>query len=126
MNKTVIDTKKAPSAIGPYIQGASIENFVFTSGQLGIDPTTGEYPEGGVVAQAHQSMKNVEAVLVAGGSDLNKIIKTTIFVKDLGDFAAVNEVYGSYFKEGFPARSCVEVARLPKDGLVEIECIAYK
>ena len=123
--KQVISTTKAPAAIGPYSQGVATTGLVITSGQLGLDPATGAFPEGGIAAQTRQSLENVKAVLEAAGSGMDKVIKTTVFLKDMNDFAAMNAVYAEYFGEGgYPARSAIEVARLPKDGLVEIEAIA--
>lgn len=123
MSKEVIFTEQAPKAVGPYIQAAKSGNNVYFSGQLGINPATGKMEEG-VEAQAHQSMKNMGAILNAAGSDYGKVLKTTIFLKDMTDFAAVNKIYESYFGGNFPARSCVEVAKLPLGGLVEVEGIA--
>ena len=111
-------TKNAPAALGPYAQAVDAGSTVYCSGQLGLDPTTGALAEG-VQAQTHQALKNLQAVL-------DSVVKTTVFVQDLGDFGAVNEVYGSYFHGGFPARSCVQIAALPKNALVEIECIAVR
>ena len=126
MSKSVISTAKAPSAIGPYSQGIVAGSMVFASGQLGIDPASGSLPAD-VSAQAKLCMENVKAVLEAGGSGLDKAVKVTIFLQDLAHFSAVNDVYASYFPSGsFPARSCVQVARLPKDGLVEIEAIGLR
>ena len=125
MSKQVISTASAPGAIGPYSQAILINNLVYTSGQLGLDPVTGELPEG-VEAQAAQSLRNVEAVLAAAGTGLEHVGKTTVFLKDMNDFTKVNEVYGTFFTQPYPARSAVEVARLPKDALVEIEVIALK
>ena len=119
-----IDTKNAPGAIGPYSQGFVVGDFVFTSGQIPVDPATGNAPEG-IAAQAEQSCKNVDAILEAAGSSLEKVIKTTCFLADMGDFAAFNEVYAKYFT-GKPARSCVAVKTLPKNLLCEIEAIAEK
>ena len=119
-----IETTKAPGAIGPYSQGFVVNGFVFTSGQIPVDPATGAVPEG-ISAQAEQSCKNVAAILEAAGSDLTKVIKTTCFLADMGDFAAFNEVYAKYFT-GKPARSCVAVKTLPKGLLCEIEAIAEK
>ena len=119
-----IYTKNAPDAIGPYSQAIKTSSFVFTSGQIGVDPATGEAPEG-IEAQAELSCKNVAAVLEAGGSDLTKVIKTTCFIADMGDFAAFNKVYEKYFT-GKPARSCVAVKTLPKNLLCEIEAVAEK
>ena len=118
-----INTEKAPAAIGPYTQAKTVGNLVFTSGQIPIDPATGEFVEGGVEAQATQCIKNLSAVLETAGSDLTKVIKTTCFLKNMSDFAAFNAVYAQYFTEK-PARSCVEVSALPKGALVEIELIA--
>ena len=123
MAKEVIFTEKAPAAVGPYIQAAKVNGTVYCSGQLGLIPGSGELAEG-VEAQAHQAMKNMGAVLEAAGSDYSKVIKTTIFLADMNDFGVVNGIYESYFGGNFPARSCVQVAKLPKGGLVEVECIA--
>lgn len=117
-----IETTNAPGAIGPYSQGFVVNGFVFTSGQIPVDPATGAVPEG-IAAQAEQSCKNVSAILEAAGSNLTKVIKTTCFLADMGDFAAFNEVYAKYFT-GKPARSCVAVKTLPKNVLCEIEAIA--
>lgn len=125
MSKHIISTNKAPGAIGPYSQAVEINGFVYTSGQLGLNSETGEFGEG-VQEQAKLSLSNVKAILEAAGTSLDHVVKTTVFLKDMNDFAAVNEVYGSFFSEPYPARSAVEVARLPKDGLVEIEVIAVK
>ena len=119
---TKIETNRAPGAIGPYSQGYVVNGFVFTSGQIPVDPATGDVPEG-IAAQAEQSCKNVQAILEAAGSNLSKVIKTTCFLADMGDFAAFNEVYAKYFVEK-PARSCVAVKTLPKNVLCEIEAIA--
>ena len=120
----VIDTNKAPGAIGPYAQGYTVGDFIFTSGQIPVNPENGEMPAG-IAAQAEQSCKNVAAILEAAGSDLKKVIKTTCFLADMGDFAAFNEVYAKYFTEK-PARSCVAVKALPKGALCEIEAIAER
>ena len=123
-----INTEKAPAAIGPYVQAVDTGSLVFTSGQLPIDPATGEMPED-VAAQALQSLKNVQAIIEASGLTMNSVFKMTVFVKDLNTFTTVNEVYQTFFDDlgaGYPARSCVEVARLPKDALVEIEAIAQR
>lgn len=121
--KKVISTDKAPAAIGPYSQGIKAGNLVITSGQLPIDPATGKFPEG-VQAQTRQSLENCKSVLAAAGMDMAQVIKTTVFLSDMNNFAAMNGVYATFFEGGCPARSAVEVARLPKDALVEIECIA--
>ena len=124
MAKEIIATTNAPGAVGPYVQAVKVTGMVYCSGQLGIDPAVGKMPEG-VEAQAHCSMKNMGAILKEAGSDYSKIVKTTIFLADMNDFAKVNEIYKSYFGEEYPARSCVQVAKLPLGGLVEVECIAY-
>jgi endoribonuclease L-PSP, putative len=126
MEKLIIKTDKAPGAIGPYSQGMIVGDFVFTSGQIPLNPATGELVIGDVKKATVQSLENVKAVLEQAGTTLDKVIKTTVFLKDLKDFAAVNEVYGSYFTMNPPARSCVEVGKLPMDALVEIEVIAVK
>ena len=115
-------TKNAPAAIGPYSQAQIVNGLVYTSGQIGIDPATATLVEG-LEAQANQVFKNLSELLKAAGSDMSKVIKTTVFIKDMNDFGKVNEIYAKYFTEPFPARSCVEVARLPKDALVECEVI---
>ncbi|WHX49788.1 RidA family protein [Paenibacillus woosongensis] len=125
MEKQVLSTTAAPGAIGPYSQGIVIGDVIYTSGQLGLVPETGQFAEG-VEAQTAQALNNVKAILEAAGSGLDKVVKTTVFLKDMNDFVKVNEIYGSFFAEPYPARSAVEVARLPKDGLVEIEVIALK
>ena len=124
MAKEIIATTNAPGAVGPYVQAVKVNGMVYCSGQLGIDPAVGKMPEG-VEAQAHCSMKNMGAILKEAGSDYSNIVKTTIFLADMNDFAKVNEIYKSYFGEEYPARSCVQVAKLPLGGLVEVECIAY-
>ena len=124
MNKMIF-ADNAPKAIGPYSHGVDTGSMFFCSGQLGLDPETGELKDG-VVNQAKMSLANMDAVLKAAGYEKTDVVKTVVFIKDMNDFAAVNEVYAEYFGEHKPARSCVEVARLPKDGLVEIECIAVK
>lgn len=121
----VISTDKAPSAIGPYSQAIEINCMVYTSGVIPVDPATGVVAEG-VEAQAEQAFKNICNLVEASGSKVENIIKTTVFIKEMNDFGKINEIYKKYFKEPFPARSCVEVARLPKDVLLEIEAIAYK
>ena len=120
--KTVA-TEKAPAAIGPYSQAQISGGFVFASGQVPIIPETGAIAEG-LEAQANQVFKNISEILKAAGSDISKVVKTTVFIKNMDDFAAINAIYAKYFKEPFPARSCVEVARLPKDVLLECEVIA--
>lgn len=125
--KKIIATDKAPAAIGPYSQGVSAGSLTITSGQLPIDPATGAFAEGGIAGQTRQSLENVKAVLAAAGYEMSDVIKTTVFLSDMNNFGAMNEVYATFFGEGgYPARSAVEVARLPKDALVEIEVIAVK
>ena len=122
--KKIIATTNAPAAIGPYSQGIQIGNLVYTSGQIPVDPATGVMPAT-IEEQTRTSLSNVKAILEQAGSGMDKVIKTTVFLKDMNDFAAMNEVYKSFFEEGsFPARSAVQVARLPKDALVEIEAVA--
>ena len=119
-------TEKAPSPIGPYSQGILVDGkFLYTAGQVPIDPSTGKVVEGDIKAQTRQVMKNLEAILVAGGASFKSVFKTTVFLKDMGEFAAMNEVYGEYFSASAPARSTVEVARLPRDVKVEIEAVAF-
>ncbi|ETT78749.1 RidA family protein [Paenibacillus sp. FSL R7-277] len=125
MTKKQVATKKAPGAIGPYSQAIVAGNWVYTSGQLGMDPETAELP-GSVQEQARQSLNNVKAILEEAGASMDQVVKTTVYLKDMNDFAAVNEVYSTFFTEPYPARSAVEVARLPKDALVEIEAVARK
>ncbi|MEG0286408.1 MULTISPECIES: RidA family protein [Vagococcus] len=120
-----IHTEKAPGAIGPYSQAIQVGELVYTSGQLPVNPETGAISED-VKEQAKQSLENVKAILEEAGTSMDKVFKTTVFIKEMNDFAAINEVYGEFFAEPFPARSCVEVARLPKDAKVEIEVIATK
>jgi 2-iminobutanoate/2-iminopropanoate deaminase len=123
MSKEIIFTDAAPQAVGPYIQGAKSNGTVYCSGQLGIIPETGKLAEG-IEAQTHQSLKNLGAVLQAAGSGFAKALKTTIFLTDMNDFAVVNSIYKDYFEGNFPARSCIQAAKLPLGGLVEVECIA--
>ena len=125
MVKKIIFTADAPAAIGPYSQAVKIGDFLFTSGQIGIIPSVGELAEG-VEAQTEQAMRNLGAVLKENGMDYANILKTTVFVADLNDFAKVNAIYAGFFSADYPARSCVQVAALPKNALVEIECIAAK
>lgn len=123
MSRQIIHTENAPKAIGPYSQAVRMGSFLFTSGQLGINPRLGRLEEN-VEKQAHAAMQNIGAILKEAGLTYAQIVKTTIFVQDLKDFSAVNAIYESYFEGAFPARSCVQVAALPLGGLVEIECIA--
>ena len=125
MAKEIVKTDKAPAAIGPYSQAVKYENMVFTSGTLGVNPENGVFVEGGIQAQTKQCLENLKAVLEASGSSLENVLKATVFIKDMNDFPKVNEIYGQYFMKEQPSRSCVEVARLPKDALIEIEAIAF-
>lgn len=124
--KKVIATTKAPAAIGPYNQAIQVGNMLFASGQLGLDPATGNFPEGGVKEQTIQSFQNVKAILEEAGFSINDVVKTTVFLADMADFAAMNEIYASQFQGDFPARSAVAVKTLPKNALVEVEVIAVK
>ena len=122
---THVSTPNAPAALGPYSQAVDTGSTVYCSGQLGLDPATGNLADG-VQAQTHQALKNLQAVLNEACLSLDNVVKTTVFVQDLADFGTVNEIYGTYFHGGFPARSCVQIAALPKNALVEIECIAVR
>jgi 2-iminobutanoate/2-iminopropanoate deaminase len=122
--KEIIATESAPGAIGPYSQAIKACGMIFCSGQIPIDPATGEFVSSDVAEQTEQVLKNLDAVLKAGGSGLDSVVKTTVFLADMGDFAAMNEVYGKYFTDNKPARATVQAARLPRDARVEIECIA--
>ena len=121
-----VNTLNAPAAIGPYSQAINAGNMIFVSGQLPIDPSTGVFAEGGVAAQARQSLTNMKAILQEAGLDLCNVVKTTVFLADMGDFAEMNDVYSQFFSQPYPARSAVAVKTLPKNALVEIECIAAK
>ncbi len=123
--RKIVATKKAPAAIGPYAQANIYGNLVFTSGQIPLVPETGVLVEGGIEEQTRQVFANLKAVLEEAGSGLDKIIKTTCFLQNMSDFATVNEIYGSYFEGDYPSRSAIEIAKLPKDALIEIEVIAY-
>jgi 2-iminobutanoate/2-iminopropanoate deaminase len=122
--KQIIKTADAPQAIGPYSQAVRIGDFVFTSGQIALVPETGEFVEGGIKEQTAQVLRNLSALLEAAGSRLDYVLKTTVFLAEMSDFAAMNEVYGQYFNADAPARSTIEAARLPRDARVEIEAIA--
>lgn len=121
--KKIISTEKAPAAIGPYSQAVEVKGLLFTSGVIPIIPETGELVEGGVEEQAKQAIGNLAALIKASGAKIENTVKTTVFIKNMDDFAKINEIYSSYFEKDCPARSCVEVARLPKDVLIEIEAI---
>ena len=124
--KKVIATNNAPAAIGPYSQAIQVGNMLFASGQLGMDPATGNFVEGGVKEQTEQAFKNIHAILAEAGYTINDVVKTTVFLADMADFAAMNEVYATKFEGAFPARSAVAVKTSPKNGLVEIEVIVVK
>jgi 2-iminobutanoate/2-iminopropanoate deaminase len=124
--RRIVSTESAPQAIGPYSQAVSFGNFVFSSGQIPIDPRTGQFVEGGIAEQTEQVLKNLSEVLRAAGVGLGDVVKTTVYLADMGDFAAMNEVYGRFFPENPPARSTVQAARLPRDARVEIDVIAVK
>ena len=125
MEKHVIATDQAPAAIGPYSQAIEVNGMIYTSGMIPVIPATGEIVEG-IDAQAKQALTNVKNLLESVGSSMDKVVKTMVFIKDMNDFAAVNAVYATFFSGAFPSRSCVEVARLPKDVLIEVEAIALK
>lgn len=122
----VVNTNKAPKAIGPYSQAIEANGLIITSGQLPIDPATGEFAPGGIKEQTRQSLTNAKAILEEAGIGLGNVMKTTVFLSDMNDFAAMNEVYAEFFSESFPARSAIAVKTLPKNALVEVECIAAK
>lgn len=124
MQKKEISTANAPAAIGPYSQAVQIGNMLYTSGQIPIDPATGAFVEGGIKEQTVRVFENLKAVLAQAGTDFSSVVKVNVFLTDLADFAAVNELYSTYFQKPYPARSCVQVSGLPKDALVEIEMIA--
>jgi len=121
--RTIINTEKAPAAIGPYSQAVKTETMVFVSGQLAFDPATGNLVTDDIKAEARQAMNNLKTILEASGSSLEKVVKTTLFIKNMGDFPLINEIYGEFFTKDFPARACVEVARLPRDAHFEIEAV---
>jgi 2-iminobutanoate/2-iminopropanoate deaminase len=127
MTRSIISTDGAPAAIGPYAQGVRVGNLIFTAGQGGLDPITGQLVAGGIKEQTERTIENLKAVLEAGGSSLGQVVKATVFLKDINDFAAMNAVYASYFEsdsDTFPARTTIEAARLPRNMLVEIEVVA--
>ncbi len=121
-----IHTDNAPAAIGPYSQAIEVDGFIYASGQLPVDPATGSFPEGGIKEQTRQSLTNVQSILKAAGTDLGHVVKTTVFLASMDDFAAMNEVYAEFFSQPYPARSAVAVKQLPKGALVEIEVVAHK
>ena len=121
-----IQTNNAPAAIGPYSQAIEVNGFIFASGQIPIDPATGEFVEGGIKEQTRQSLLNAKSILIAAGTDLNRVVKTTVLLSDMANFTAMNEVYSTFFEQPFPARSAVAVKDLPKGALVEVEVLAAK
>ncbi len=121
-----IHTDNAPAAIGPYSQAIEVNGFIYASGQLPVDPATGSFPEGGIKEQTRQSLTNVQSILKAAGTDLSHVVKTTVFLASMDDFAAMNEVYAEFFSQPYPARSAVAVKQLPKGALVEIEVVAHQ
>lgn len=121
-----IQTNNAPAAIGPYSQAIEVNGFIFASGQIPIDPATGEFVKGGIKEQTRQSLLNAKSILIAAGTDLNRVIKTTVFLSDMANFTEMNEVYSTFFEQPFPARSAVAVKDLPKGALVEVEVLAAK
>ena len=123
--KKAIESKNSPRAIGPYSQAIKINNLIFCSGQVGKDPKTNAFVEGGVDKQTKQVLENLKAVLAEVGADFSNVVKTTVYLKNIVDFPKMNEIYASYFQKPYPARATVEVARLPQDALIEIECIAH-
>ena len=122
--KVIVTAEKAPRAIGPYSAAVKAGDLIFTAGQLGIDPESGEFVPGGIEAETRQALLNLQAVLEAAGSSLKSVVKTTVFLRDMNDFGVMNVIYGEFFTEDYPARSAVQAARLPKDGAVEIEAVA--
>jgi len=124
--RKVIISEKSPKAIGPYSAAIETEAYIFTSGQLGLDPVSGELVQGGIEAETHQAIRNLIEVLNSSGSDLNSVVKTTVFLKDIGEFPLMNKIYGEYFTNEPPARSAFQVAALPKNACVEIEAVAVK
>jgi 2-iminobutanoate/2-iminopropanoate deaminase len=126
LKKEAISTVKAPKALGPYSAGIKVGHFVYTAGQLGLDPETGELVKGGIEAQTRQSLTNLKNVLEAAGSSLQNVVKTTVFLQDMGEFAQMNSVYATFFSEPYPARSAIQAAALPKGGAVEIEVVAFR
>ena len=122
--KVIVTAEKAPRAIGPYSAAVKAGDLIFTAGQLGIDPESGEFVPGGIEAETRQALLNLQAVLEAAGSSLKSVVKTTVFLREMNDFGVMNVIYGEFFTEDYPARSAVQAARLPKDGAVEIEAVA--
>ena len=124
MDKTIVSTKNAPGAIGPYSQAVKTDSLVFVSGQLPMDPVTGDLVQNDIQGATRQALTNLKEILVAAGSSLDKVVKTTLFIADMNDFPKINEAYAEFFQENPPARACVQVARLPKDADIEVEAVA--
>lgn len=124
--KTIIQTENAPQPIGPYSMGVVYANLVFTAGQLGIDPKSGEIVGGGIQAETRQALTNIKNILEAAGSSLDKVIKTTVFLREMADFSQMNQIYAEFFKSNFPARTTVQAGALPKNATIEIEAVAYR
>jgi reactive intermediate/imine deaminase len=124
--KKAVESKNSPAAVGPYSQAVVVGGFIFCSGQVGKDPKTNTFVEGGIEAQTGQVLENLKAVLSEADADFSHVVKTNVYLKNVADFPKMNEVYATFFKQPFPARATVEVARLPQDALIEIDCIAYK
>ena len=124
IKKVIVVADKAPKALGPYSAAVKAGNLVFTAGQMGLDPESGEFVPGGIEAETRQTLKNIKAILNAAGSSLNSVVKTTVFLRDMNDFGVMNVIYGEFFNEKFPARSTVQPAKLPRNGAIEIEVIA--
>jgi len=125
MSKKTVYTKDAPEPIGPYSQAIQFNNLIFTSGQIPIDPVSGQFIDGDIKAQTKQTIRNIENILTAGGSDISKVIKVTVYLKDINEFAAMNEIYEEYFGKSKPARSTIEATKLPKGALIELDAIAF-
>ncbi len=126
MPKEFIYSKSAPEPIGPYSQAVKLGNLIFTSGQIALDPETGQIVAGDIMAQTRRTLENIKAIITAGGSDISKVVKVTVYLKNIQDFPAMNEVYAEYFGESKPTRSTIEASRLPKDSLIEIDAIAFQ
>lgn len=124
MKKEIVQSENAPAALGPYSVAVKAGGFVFTAGQLGLDPSSGEFVPGGIEEETRQALTNLKSVLESAGSSLDLVVKTTVFLRDMNDFGAMNAIYGEFFTQDFPARSAIQAARLPKDGAVEIEAVA--
>ncbi|GAB4474454.1 MAG: RidA family protein [Anaerolineales bacterium] len=124
--KLIIQTENAPKPIGPYSIGVAFANLIFTAGQLGIDPKSGDIVQGGIQAETRQALINLQNILEAGGSSLDKVIKTTVYLRDMSEFSQMNSIYGEFFKSNYPARTTIQAGALPKNAAIEIEAIAYR